>query len=117
MLYILAYGTLREGHYNFDRFEGVKKIATINIDGYQLYDLGAYPMILPDENAKNLVVDLLEVSEQTKGFIDRMEIGAGYKLESHTVNIDGQDYTATLYVYKSNNGSYEQIESNDYNRV
>lgn len=112
MNYIAAYGTLKKGFYNNSRFKN-NYIETAKIDGYQLYDLGPYPAVIRDENAKDLVVDVLEVDDNEKQAIDRMEQGAGYHLE--TVNINGRN--CTIYTFTKKMLIYhggKKVETNEY---
>ena len=92
---IAVYGSLRKGCYNQSHFQrGMKHLGTTKVEGFQLYSLGAFPCAVPSEG--ELTVDLFEVDNTTKEQIDRMEIGAGYDLQ--TINIDGEQYT--IYTYQ-----------------
>ena len=110
---ILVYGSLRNNEYNFKRFkeyfgEGLKYIKTLTIEGYKLYDLGSYPGIKESVNNEPLVVDVMETSQEAYDAIYRMEIGAGYKTK--TVTIEGEDHT--IYVYQGN--PRRLVESGDW---
>lgn len=91
---IAVYGSLRKGMYNYRFFEnGMTYIKTVEISGYNLYSLGAYPYIVKGNNT--LTVDVMEVTPQTKKSIDLMELGAGYK--SEIILID--DQPTTIYTF------------------
>lgn len=111
--YILVYGSLRKGEYNFNSFKSLfgdefKYVKTMQINGYDLFSLGAYPAI--KEGKGDLIVDLINCSDECKNSIDRMELGAGYT--RHIIEID-KNITATLYVYLGN-PSTERIVSGDW---
>jgi gamma-glutamylcyclotransferase (GGCT)/AIG2-like uncharacterized protein YtfP len=95
MKYALFYGSLKQNHYNFGRCGDQKYIKTLQLDGYDLYSLGAYPGIVPGTG--KLTVELHEVDEKTLQNIRYMELGAGY--EEKMIDIDGKP--ATLYIYKN----------------
>lgn len=81
MKLLLVYGSLRahsQRGYNFDRFgKGTQKfIRFVEVPGYDLYDLGAYPCITPGDG--NLKAELHEVDDTAAAYITRMEQGAGY---------------------------------------
>lgn len=105
---IAAYGTLRKGFYNFNRFD-LNYIKTTTLTGYELYDLGPYPMAIKTDNSEDtIVVDILECDDNTKRIIDMMEIGAGYKKEN--VVVDEED--CTIYLFNKIVGN--KIKSGDY---
>lgn len=86
---IAVYGTLRKDMHNFERFkDGLEYLDTVEIRGFDLYDLGL-PMIIPGEGT--VVFDLLNVtSPHTDVSIDLMELTAGYRID--TVIVDGEVY-------------------------
>ncbi len=111
--FIAAYGTLRRGFYNHDRFSGVEYLGTTRIKGFDLYDLGPYPCVVENPE-EEITIDLLEVTAETKSRIDSMEIGAGYGLKEINVNLDGKDYTVTIYIYNKTPHNAKLIRSGDY---
>lgn len=108
-IYICAYGSLRKGGYNFDRFPGVEYVCTTSIYNFALYDLGPYPCAV-DKSGYLLIVDLLKVTPEAKERIDAMEIGAGYEINEVIVN----DKIATIYVMKNLPKGATPIMSGDY---
>lgn len=112
---IAAYGTLRKGFYNHDRFDGVKYLGTTRIKGFDLYNLGPYPCVVKNPEGE-LTIDLLEVTPITKTNIDRMEIGAGYGIEEINIELDGNNYhDVTIYTYNTKQlGNAKLIASGDY---
>lgn len=114
---ILVYGTLRQGDYNFERIanafgsDSIKKVGEANVKNYKLFNLGFYPAVNKSDNEDDVIVcDVLEVSNDAKNFIDRMEFGAGYKLEN--VNLDGKDHA--IYEYKSELSEGLRIKSGNW---
>lgn len=101
---IAVYGSLREGEYNFERIKeyyGLSSIKTlandIEIEGYDLFDLGMYPAI--SEGKGKLIIDVLSVNDQAATFIERMELGAGYNISTVRVPRYGE---ITIYTYPPN---------------
>lgn len=114
---ILVYGSLRKGEYNYKRFkgyfgEGLNYLATTTITGYKLYDLGSYPGIRP-EAGKELVVDVMEVSDEAYDAITGMERGAGYSVAKETVEDHGE---CTIYVYNYPVSENHLVESGDWSK-
>lgn len=125
MIYILAYGSLRPGNYNHDRFgHGVLKVKKTNvtIKGYKMYDLGSYPCITNTENEEDSIIcDILSTNDKNIVFaIDAMEIGAGYTSEPVLIN----DINCKLYTMPPENftkyNTPIHVESgnwNSYNKI
>jgi gamma-glutamylcyclotransferase (GGCT)/AIG2-like uncharacterized protein YtfP len=90
--FMLVYGSLREGQYNYERFNrlfpgGLKKLNEVVLGGYKMYSLynNAYPCcIFTGESSQEVTFDLMEVSPECYEQIDGMEKGAGY--EAHTID-------------------------------
>ena len=81
MIKFLAYGSLRKGEFNFDRFgtNSIKYIETKIIKGYKMYSLGFYPFLVFTGNQEHLVTcDILETSKPIFQAIVQMEEDAGY---------------------------------------
>ncbi len=84
---IVAYGTLRVGEYNYERFSaGITKIVETDktIKGFIMYDFGSYPVVRRSFSTGNpgfITVDILEVTDETFEDINAMETGAGYVLD------------------------------------
>jgi len=105
---LLVYGSLRsEGYNNRSQF---KSLGLTKIKGYKLYSLGPYPGINEGEEDDELVCEILEVSPKDAQWIDRMEIGAGYRLEKKTV--DGHE--CTLYVHNRDLSERPHVEHGDW---
>lgn len=95
---ILAYGSLREGDYNFQRIldtfgkGSIRKVEQLVLPKFKMYNLGFYPAVRESNNTEdNIHVDVLEVSDKAAEAIDTMELGAGYTIKE----VEG----ARLYVY------------------
>lgn len=115
---VLLYGSLRKGHYNYNRFmdyfpEGLTYQETTTIKGFDLYDLGSYPGIkLSEDPNKELVVDMMQCSDECFDSINRMELGAGYT--THQVVINEVPYT--IYLYQGRVSENRLVESGDWSK-
>ena len=81
MIKFLAYGSLRKGEFNFDRFgkDTIKYITTKTIKGYKMYSLGFYPFLIFTGNKEDEVTcDVLETYPEIFEEIKNMEYEAGY---------------------------------------
>lgn len=86
---LAVYGTLKEGHYNYDRFKqlypDIKVLEETTISGYEMYNFGGwYPVVIKGEG--DIVVQVLEVPDEAYTKICAMEKGAGYSYEIIKVN-------------------------------
>lgn len=114
MVKIAVYGSLRKGEFNFKRVNAMC-LETVTFYGYKLYSFGPYPAAVEtyDGLSQNypLVVDLLEVDEETFMKLYRMERGASYYMTSCSHN--GETYL--LWVMQpSLVGPAPQIKSGDW---
>lgn len=122
MSYILTYGSLRKDNYNYEYFKSIFKsnfeyISTTSITGYKLYSLGSYPAIKETGNVEDvLVVDLIQVSDHVKQYIDDMEFGAGYKIVPKIIQIEGSTYPCEIYVYRYDVDEQNLVESGDWTK-
>jgi len=113
----MAYGSLRNGEYNFDRFQSIygednfKYVRTTTIKGFEIYDLGSYPGLrISDNPDSTVVVDILEVNPDAYHSIYRMEIGARYTLASVKDEETGDMYEIYLYNYEEG----DLVENGDW---
>lgn len=91
--YCLFYGSLKSGHYNFGRFAGQTLIKSVELEGFELFDLGPYPAACVGEG--KIQCELQTVSDDAMRNIQRMEAGAGYK--EMQIKLDN-DITASIFV-------------------
>lgn len=122
---ILAYGSLRKGDYNYDRFKeyfGNKfnYIKTIELPGFDIYYLPyGYPGAKRNPHGK-ITVDIIEVTEDCYREIEMMEIYADYTpLTFETLlSLDNDDnlkyYEATLFLYNGGVTNENFIKSGDW---
>lgn len=108
MAIIATYGSLRPGHYNYERFfnDNNHEILADNVilPDYALYSLGPYPAIIEDTTS-SVLVTLIEVKDiRDVATIDDMERGAGYR--SVTLKEFNGFKNVKFYVY--NNTDIEQ---------
>ena len=115
--YILSYGSLRKGAYNFEYFNqkyDLKYVETLEIKGYDLYSLGPYPAIIKGKN--KLTVDLLRCDRDTRILIDGMEHGAGYHSREMMVfsEVLQESVYVILYVYGGELEGLQKVENGDW---
>jgi gamma-glutamylcyclotransferase (GGCT)/AIG2-like uncharacterized protein YtfP len=112
MKHILVFGSLRQHSkrgYNFDRFSGQKFIRNIELDGFEMYDLGSFPAICRGQG--KIKAELHSVEDVAAERIERMEIGAGYK----SIPIDIDNIKASIYIMdKERLQGYPKVESGDW---
>ena len=113
------YGSLRNGLYNYRRFDLHNRsefLGVTKIRGYALYSLGPYPGIYPSE--ESFVVaevrrfsgkEQLEVAKS----IDYMELFGGYHREYVDLEIEDQQIRGFIYVYDEKPET-EKIEHGDW---
>lgn len=114
---ILVYGTLRKGQYNFDRIlknfgsDSIKKVSEKVIEGFKMYSIHDwYPAIVYTGNQEDkIIAEEIEVSPEAKGFVDKMEAGAGYIIKQ----VDGLDIYCILED-DMDDGLTGEIESGDW---
>lgn len=84
----LAYGSLRKGEYNFDRFgdNSLNYIETIKVKGYKMYNLGECPAIIHTGKEDHIIeCDILSTSKDIFNMIENMEYRAGYVLDNRNI--------------------------------
>lgn len=114
--YLLVFGSLRKNSkrgYNHDRFgKGTQKyIKDVELKGYEMYNLGAYPAICEGKN--NIKCELHEVQDTAFEQINMMEIYAGYT--PLKIKLD-KKITATIYVMnKERLINYSKVIDGDWN--
>lgn len=119
--YILVYGSLRKGAYNYDRFkahynDNLNYVDTLKIEGYDLYDLGiGYPGIKKNPYSEiPLTVDLLETSTTCFVQIDAMESYANYTPTQIEIELNGKKVICTMYIYNGGVTQKQQVMSGDW---
>lgn len=98
-MYIAVYGSLRKNNFNH-RTEWFKKaqfIKKMSLNGFEMYDIGFYPIIVPTKNRnKTVEVEIYEVPNFIFMSIKRMEINAGYNVMD--INV-APNINAKLFYY------------------
>lgn len=107
---VFVYGSLRKGMYNSKYFD-MEHLDTKTIEGYRMYSLGAYPYIVATGDKRDkIVVDIMEVEDDTLESINLMELGAGYQIKKEY--IDGKD--GFIYVKSTAREHTPLVESGDW---
>lgn len=89
--YILCYGSLRHGEYNFKRINSMfpnslKFITSITLTGYRMYNLGGYPAAIYDgDNTVAIICDVMQITKEAEEVVEEMETGAGYSTFTHRI--------------------------------
>ena len=115
MKHVLVFGSLRQKSkrgYNFNRFGGQAYVKDVTLNGFEMYDLGAYPTIC--EGNGQIKCELHTVEDAPFERIQRMEAGAGYT--EKTIQVDGVQ--ASIFVWdKKTIERYgvPRVESGDWN--
>ncbi|ONI37908.1 hypothetical protein AN639_01060 [Candidatus Epulonipiscium fishelsonii] len=109
---VFVYGTLMKGHYNHDYY--LAKATYLGervLDGYELYDLGAYPGIVARKGEK-VRGELYQIEEDMLADLDILE-GEGTLYNRLTVEVeDEQNLTkerAYVYIYNNDITRYTKI--------
>ena len=115
MKHIIVYGSLKKDKFNYGRFSGQKFLKPVDLKGFDLFDLGAYPTVCRGHG--QIKAELHEVSDETADYIGQMESGAGFFEESVSVELHGRKIHASIYTwpkYKINEYGCPKIESGDW---
>lgn len=96
--YLICYGSLKRGEFNYKRFPGQKYLKSIELNGYELFNLGSYPAA--SEGDGKIQVQIHEISESSAREIEGMEASAGYYPKLLSIEIDGQKIEAPIYLWK-----------------
>lgn len=82
---VFVYGTLRRGERNHRLLENTRYVSELDLPGFQLFTLGRFPFILPDESGQSIIrVEHFMVSPGVLAQLDRLE---DYYGPSHPDNL------------------------------
>lgn len=105
---VFIYGTLLEGEGNHRYYlQGSRCKGKATVSGYEMYDIGAFPGIVPGDGS--IPGEVYEVDYETLQNLDYLE-GEGslyIRKSAHVKMADGKTCYAWIYVY---NGSVEGLE-------
>jgi len=98
--FVFVYGTLLKGQSNYNRFLApANPVMRGEIDGFEMYDLGAFPGIVRGDG--KVKGEVYRVTKKQLEEIDRLE-GEGILYKKESVKVEGnffEDRTVTAYVY------------------
>ena len=103
MHYCLMYGSLRrysKRGYNFNRFAQYGEqiyIRDVKLNGYEMYDLGAYPAVCVGTGI--IKCELHAVTNEVFNYIEAMELRVGYFPKTIKLNIDFNDEEVIIFLY------------------
>lgn len=108
---VFVYGTLMKGESNHYFLKNSKYINNAILDGYEMYNVGYYPAIIPGEG--RIIGELYEVPLSDMPSIDMLEgEGSLYLRKCKTINkIPSQRTLAYLYEFNHTITGLEKIDS------
>lgn len=115
MTRLFVYGTLRQGHFNYERLGLGRKArygGSTALRGARLFDLGSYPCMVLTADLRCVVRgELLDIDDESVlASIRRLEEGAGY----HMTTVDTEDGPALTFVFAQPPGGSPEILSGDW---
>ena len=113
---VFVYGTLMSGEANSGYLQDSTFIGPATIEGYDMYDVGWYPAIIPGDGL--VIGELYQVSPNDIPAINGLEAeGYLYEKKCETVpDAEGNKTFAFVYVYLKDTSDLKKIQSwrNDY---
>jgi gamma-glutamylcyclotransferase (GGCT)/AIG2-like uncharacterized protein YtfP len=95
--FLFVYGSLRKDEYNYNRIrtnyggDSFMYICSASVNQISLYDAGSYPIGIGEslkDGSFKLAGDLMFCSNNARNSIDTMELSAGYKICSKSINVE-----------------------------
>ena len=107
---VFVYGTLMSGEVNHSYLEGCSCIGKATVEGYEMYNVGWYPAIVPGNSL--IVGELYQVPVGDVPSIDRLEgEGSLYAKKCERVTLRGKTSLAFVYVYLEDVSDLEKISA------
>ena len=105
---VFVYGTLMRGEANHSYLENAAFLGRAAIEGYDMYDVGAYPAIVDGNSI--IVGELYQVPKEDMASIDMLEgQGSLYIKRCEKLTFDGKTTLAFVYVYIRDVSGLERI--------
>lgn len=105
---VAVYGTLKKGHGNHRLLLNAEFLGTQQVEGFIMYDLGAFPGIKPADGG-TVHVEVYEVDDNQMARLDRLE---GYNPTYPETGLYNRQQVATQYgdawIYTYNGNVHEQ---------
>src|SRR5687767_13667394 len=100
---VFVYGTLRRGDARAMsiRFPNSKFIAAAKVSG-SLYDLGAYPGLVLNEQNTSVIGEVYEVDDEILNQLDEIEASSDYVRKQVEISLGTQRRSCWLYVPERN---------------
>lgn len=113
---VFVYGTLMRGEGNHDYLNNSTCLSKATAEGYDMYDVGWYPAIIPGDNL--IIGELYQVPKDDMASIDMLE-GEGhlyFKKCEIVTDSEGKTTFAFIYLYLGDCSSLKKIASwnNEY---
>lgn len=99
-IYVMVYGTLREGGGNHAFLESAVRLQNLELAGFRMVSLGAFPAVHPASEANTIQTELYEVDANTFAQLDQLEgYPSFYDRKQIAVELDnGARLSAWLYI-------------------
>lgn len=107
---VAVYGSLKKGFHNDVHLEQANSfVGTGSISGFEMYDLGSFPMIVPGEGPVN--VEVYDVSDNVFRSLDCLEgFPHFYDRKRTVVTYDNSDRQEKVWVYF---GRHDQVKGSN----
>jgi len=107
---VFVYGTLMEDEANHHYLENSAFLGKGTVNGYDMYDCGWYPAIVPGDNL--IIGELYDVPLDDMPAIDRLEgKGSLYEKKCERVTVSGRTEFCFIYVYLGDVDGLEGISA------
>lgn len=108
---VFVYGTLMNGEINNHYLENSTCLGPATINGYDMYNVGWYPAIIPGNNI--IIGELYQIPIEDMHSIDTLEgEGSLYKKKCEkTTTADGKNLLALVYIYMEDTMNYKKIST------
>ena len=109
-IFVFVYGTLMKNQRNHGYLKDAAYIDDGVLEGYDMYDLGRYPGIIPGEG--KVVGEVYQVTSEIEKQLDYLEEeGVLYLKKPETVRLNnGQTVESLVYVYNKSLCGCKRIE-------
>lgn len=112
---VAVYGSLRKGLGNHPLLErnDAQLLSTEQIKGFQMYSLGGFPFITPDETAGDITIEVYAMPITGMRSLDALE---GYPSFYDRMLVNTSKGQAWIYFIADRDGDYPLVEHGDWVR-
>ena len=106
---VAVYGTLKSGNCNNDLIETGKSLGEFKLNGFKMFDLGAFPVVvIGDQTDTPITVELFEVDDEDLKRMDILE-GVDFGMYSREKMNDKQLGEFDIYIWNSSTEKLKRI--------